>query len=78
VLFRQTFAQLDEIIRRAKQIYIPLGGEYHKAENYFSFPAGPAVHLRYLATEEDCGQYQGHSYTWIGFDELGNYRTDYA
>jgi hypothetical protein len=34
--------------------------------------------LRYLATEEDCEQYQGHSYTWIWFDELGSYRTDYA
>jgi hypothetical protein len=78
ILFRQTYSQLEEIIRRAKEIYVPLGAEYHKAENYFSFPNGAQVKFRYLENDADCEDYQGHNYTWIGFDELGNYRSDYA
>jgi hypothetical protein len=78
ILFRQTYSQLEEIVKRARQIYLPLGAEYHKAENCFVFPNGAEIKFRYLESDSDCENYQGHSYTWIGFDELGNYRTDYA
>lgn len=78
ILFRQNYSQLEDIVRRAKQIYVPLGAEYHKAENYFSFPNGAVIRFRYLESETDCEHYQGHNYTWIGFDELGNYRSDYS
>ena len=78
ILFRQTYSQLEEIVREARHIYLPLGAEYHKAENSFSFPNGASIKFRYLESDGDCEDYQGHSYTWIGFDELGNYRTDYA
>jgi hypothetical protein len=78
VIFRQSYAQLEDIVKRGKQLYLPLGAEYHKAENYFSFPTGSEIKLRYLGADEDCEQYQGHAFPWIGIDELGNYPTDYA
>lgn len=78
IFFRQSYSQLEDVIRQAKRMYLPLGGEYHKAENYFSFPNGATLKFRYLESDTDCESYQGHEYTWIGFDELGNYRTDYA
>jgi hypothetical protein len=78
IFFRKTYSQLEEPVKRAKQIYLPLGAEYHKAENFFSFPNGASIKFRYLESDTDCEDYQGHSYTWIGFDELGNYRSDYA
>jgi hypothetical protein len=78
ILFRHSYKQLEEVIRRAHQIYVPLGAEWHKADMCFTFQSGSVLKLSYLENDSDCENYQGHSYTWIGFDELGNYRTDYA
>ncbi len=78
ILFRRTYKELEELIIRAKELYIPLGAHYHKTENVFTFPTGSFLRLRYLERDEDVGSYQGHQYTWVGFDELGNYATDYC
>lgn len=34
--------------------------------------------MRYLESDKDVDNYQGHEYTWIGIDELGNYPTPYC
>ena len=78
VLFRRTYKELEELIIRAKELYTPLGAHYHKTENVFTFPTGSFLRLRYLERDDDVGSYQGHQYTWVGFDELGNYATDYC
>ena len=78
ILFRRTYRELEDLIIRAKELYIPLGARYHKTENVFTFPTGSFLRLRYLERDEDVGSYQGHQYTWCGFDELGNYATDYC
>ena len=78
ILFRRTYKELEELIIRAKELYTPLGAHYHKTENVFTFPTGSFLRLRYLERDEDVGSYQGHQYTWVGFDELGNYPTDYC
>ncbi|UTC46120.1 terminase [Treponema vincentii] len=78
ILFRRTYRELEDLIIRAKELYIPLGAHYHKTENVFTFPTGSFLRLRYLERDEDVGSYQGHQYTWVGFDELGNYATDYC
>lgn len=78
ILFRRTYKELEELIIRAKELYTPLGAHYHKTENVFTFPTGSFLRLRYLERDDDVGSYQGHQYTWVGFDELGNYATDYC
>jgi hypothetical protein len=78
ILFRQTYSQLDDIVRRARQLYFSIGAEERKSENLFIFPTGAQIKFRYLEHDDDVYDYQGHNYTWIGFDELGNYRTSYA
>ena len=78
ILFRRTYKELEELIIRAKELYIPLGAHYQKTENVFTFPTGSFLRLRYLERDDDVGSYQGHQYTWCGFDELGNYATDYC
>lgn len=78
ILFRRTYKELEELIIRAKELYIPLGAHYQKTENVFTFPTGSFLRLRYLERDDDVGSYQGHQYTWVGFDELGNYATDYC
>ena len=78
ILFRRTYKELEELIIRAKELYTPLGAHYQKTENVFTFPTGSFLRLRYLERDDDVGSYQGHQYTWVGFDELGNYATDYC
>lgn len=78
VLFRKTYKELEELIVRAKELYIPIGAQYNKTEHMFTFPTGSFLRLRYLEREEQVEHYQGHQYTWIGFDEIGNYATDYC
>jgi hypothetical protein len=77
ILFRQTYSQLDDLFRQARQLYFPFGAEERKSESLFTFPNGANIKFRYLEHDDDVYDYQGHNYTWIGFDELGNYRTSY-
>jgi len=72
VLFRRTYPELDEIIERSKQIYYASfpGAEYKVGAKTWVFPTGAQLRLRHIENEGDADHYQGHSYSWIGFDEL--------
>lgn len=83
ILFRQTTSQLEELQKRAKELFVPMGAIYRgpgskDGHNTWFFPNGATLKMRYLESEKDVEQYQGHQYTWIGFDELGNYPSDYC
>lgn len=78
ILFRKTYKELDEIVSRSKQIYPKLGGVFKKGEFTWHFPNGATLKLRHLENEDDADLYQGHQYTWIGWDELPNWGTDRA
>lgn len=77
VLFRRTYAELEELIFRSRQIYPRLGAEYQETKRQWVFPQGSLLKLRFLEADKDVHRYQGHQYTWIGFDELTNWPTDY-
>jgi hypothetical protein len=76
-LFRRTYDELVGLIRRAKQIYLPTGAIYTKKPADFVWPNGATLGLRYLERDDDAMRYQGHEKTWLGFDELTNWRTPY-
>lgn len=73
IMFRRSYPELEELIVRAKEIYIPLGARYMVADKTFVFPTGATLKMRHVETESDCDKYQGHQYTWIGWDELTNW-----
>ncbi len=73
IIFRKSYPELDELIKRAKQIYLPLGATYKVADRTFVFPSGATLKFRHMDTENDADLYQGHQYTWIGFDEITNW-----
>lgn len=76
VLFRQTCPQLEELQKRAVELFTPIGGVYKSAPRTWYFPNGANLKMRYMESAKDVSNYQGHQYTWIGFDELGNYPTN--
>lgn len=85
VMFRKTYPELEELQIRAMEIYSPLGAVYKSTKsaeypfsNCWYFPTGATLKMRYLESEKDADSYQGHQYTWIGFDELTNHATPYA
>ena len=78
ILFRRTYPELETLIARAKELYLPLKAVWNKAERTFTFPTRSLLAMRFLESDDDVTRYQGQEYTWVGFDELGNYPTDYC
>jgi hypothetical protein len=73
IIFRRSYPELEELISRAKQMYAPYGAVYKVADKTFIFPSGASLKMRHVESESDCDKYQGHQYTWIGWDELTNW-----
>lgn len=73
LFIRRTYDELDEVKAQAAEIF-PLVGAYWRAgKSTWIFPNGATLKLRYLRRDEDASHYQGHQYTWIGIDEIGNF-----
>lgn len=73
VIFRRTYPELEEVMAQAKEMYLPLGADWKVSERTFTFRTGATLKLRHIANDDDALLYQGHSYAWIGFDELTNW-----
>jgi len=71
VLFRRSYPELEEIAERAAYIFGPIApGGWHGTSRTWTFPNGARVKFRHMDRDADAGKYQGHSHTWLGFDEL--------
>lgn len=70
VLFRRSYPALDELVHRSHQIF-PLTGAKWKAGAYqWVWPNGSMLRFRHMENVFDFTKYLGHSWSWIGFDEL--------
>ncbi len=72
IIFRRTYPELDEILNESRRIFYKAfpGCEYKVGQRKWFFPSGAELSLRHLENEAAADSYQGHQYTWIGFDEL--------
>lgn len=75
IIFRRTFSELEQLLKRMQQLFPRLGASYQRQERTWKFLSGAELKMRYLMRPSDAENYQGHEYTWIGFDELGNWET---
>ena len=85
IIFRKTYNELEELQLRATELFPPTGAVYKSKPsagfpfaNCWYWPNGATLKMRYLEHERDADGYQGHQYTWIGFDELTNHATPYG
>lgn len=76
ILFRKTLRELEKIIQRSMQIYPQTGGKWHEQKKKWTWGNGATLIMAYMEHERDFTSYQGHEYTWIGWDELTNWPTD--
>jgi hypothetical protein len=71
ILFRRTYPELEEIQERAAAIFGPLApGGWHGQSRTWRFKSGARLKFRHMDRDPDADKYQGHSYTWVGLDEL--------
>ncbi len=73
ILFRRSMPELDEVIKRSRQIYGLLGWDYSEQKKTWTAPTGATLKLRFLDRDADAALYQGHQYTWLGVDEAGTW-----
>lgn len=76
VIFRRTYPELQEIVKRSQDLYKPTGATWREQDKEWRWPNGATLHLRYLEHSRDASRYQGHEYQWIGFDELTQWPSD--
>jgi hypothetical protein len=72
-IFRRTMPELDDVIARSRELYVPLGATFREQAKEWVFPDGATLRMRYLDRDADADNYQGHAYTWMAFDEAGNW-----
>lgn len=77
VLFRRTYAQLEEVIKQSLEIYPRWFDpnneglvQWMAGDKIWKWKNGATLKLRYAESVDDYINYQGHQYTWIGWDEL--------
>lgn len=73
LMVRRTLKQLRETMARSKQIYQPLGATFNETDKEWTFPNGARLIFAYLERDADADNYQGHSYTRVYVEEIGNF-----
>jgi hypothetical protein len=82
ILFRQKLGDLDDVVRKIEEWFTKLypGFRFRKSKADYSavWPTGEELLLRHMEDERTYGEYHGHEYPWIGWEELTQWPTDKA
>lgn len=72
ILFRQTYPQLADVIKKTHKWYPTLfpGIQFNEGKTTWTWPTGEILRLSFGSREQDYWNYHGHEFTWIGFEEL--------
>ena len=73
LMVRRTLRDLEDTIKRSKQLYPALGAKFHAQDKVWHFPSGAQIKFRYLDNDDDADHYQGHSYSRVYVEELGHF-----
>ena len=73
IFFRKELPQADDLIERAKQIYLPLRAHWQDQKKQFTFPNGARLRFRPLGDDSDAEKYQGQNLSHAAIEEAGNY-----
>lgn len=73
LMIRRQRTELIETIERSRAIYTPLGAKFNEQDKMWRFPNGARLRFAYLERDADAEGYQGHSYTRVYVEEIGNF-----
>ena len=80
LLLRHTTEELRELIWKSQEIYpkiIP-GIKWSERRMQWEAPSGAKLWMSFLDRDEDVMRYQGLSFSWVGFDELTQWKTPFS
>lgn len=75
ILFRQSYPELKDLIRRSRELYPILGGRYKDSTREWFFRSGAIIEFGYLDRKKDIPKYK-RAWNFIGFDELTHWADD--
>ena len=75
ILFRKNYPDLEELVARSLQIYPKWFPGSKLVDHDWRFGNGAILKFRHAEDENSWVKYQGHQYTWIGYDELPHWPT---
>ncbi len=82
ILFRQKLGDLDDVVLKIEEWMYKLypGFRFRKSKADYSavWPTGEELLLRHMEDERTYGEYHGHEYPWIGWEELTQWPNDKA
>jgi hypothetical protein len=80
LILRKTYRELSDLVLKSRKILGAAYGQnaFSKSEFLWTLPDGCRLQLGYLDTYEDWFNYQGHEYTYMGWDEATLWENDKA
>ena len=75
LMIRRQRTELYDTVERSRQLYSLIGAKYNETEKLWRFPNGARLRFAYLENDSDAEMYQGHSYTRLYVEEIGNFPT---
>lgn len=73
LMVRRTRVELSETFERARHLFTPLGAKCTTMPMRVVMPGGARLTFAYLERDADAEAYQGHSYTRVYAEEVGNF-----
>ncbi len=73
IFFRRRYKDLEGAYLQMVRFFRPLGAIWNKTAGTWTFPNGAILRLRHLWDERDAESYQGHEYTFLCFEEAGQW-----
>lgn len=76
LMVRRTRTELSDTIERSRQLYSLIGAKFHEQDKLWRFPNGARLRFAYLERDADAEAYQGHNYTRVYVEEIGNFPSE--
>jgi hypothetical protein len=76
IVFRRSLVELDDFIESAKDVLVSAGHKWVDSKKTFISPSGAVFRCRYLDNDADAALYQGHAYSRIYVEEIGNFPSE--
>lgn len=73
LMVRRERTELIDTIERSKRLYGMLGWKFNDTDKLWRSPDGARLRFAYLENDADAEGYQGHSYSRIYAEEIGNF-----
>jgi len=73
IVLRRSLVELDDFIETAKDVLEAAGHRWLEQKKSFVSPKGAVLRCRYLDNDKDAALYQGHQYTRVYVEEVGNF-----